>query len=81
MGIFSGFWRLTGRLILFLYSPLSAIKLFFFGPMCRCRFHPTCSQYARECIGKYGVWHSFSLVLRRLCRCHPWNRGGYDPVP
>jgi putative membrane protein insertion efficiency factor len=81
MGIFSGPGRLPLQLVLFFYSLLSAVKLFLFGPTCRCRFHPTCSQYARECIGKYGAGRGLPLILRRLCRCHPWNRGGYDPVP
>ncbi|MDR0727792.1 MAG: membrane protein insertion efficiency factor YidD [Puniceicoccales bacterium] len=73
--------RLPWQLILFFYSLLSAVKLFVFGPACRCRFHPTCSQYARECIYKYGVRHSLPFIFSRLCRCHPWNRGGYDPIP
>jgi putative membrane protein insertion efficiency factor len=40
-----------------------------------CRFTPTCSAYAMEAVR--GSW----LAARRVCRCHPWNEGGYDPVP
>jgi putative membrane protein insertion efficiency factor len=46
-----------------------------------CRFQPTCSQYAVEALQRYGFWRGGWLALRRLSRCHPWNPGGYDPVP
>ncbi|MEA4882778.1 MAG: membrane protein insertion efficiency factor YidD [Clostridia bacterium] len=49
------------------------------GPCCR--FVPTCSQYAEEAIVKHGVAVGTWLALRRLFRCHPFSKGGYDPVP
>ena len=49
------------------------------GP--RCRFHPSCSQYALEAIGHHGMLKGTGLALRRLSRCHPFNPGGFDPVP
>lgn len=46
-----------------------------------CRFAPSCSQYAIEAIRQHGVWRGLLLGGRRVSRCHPWNEGGFDPVP
>jgi len=46
-----------------------------------CRFIPTCSAYAVEAVEKYGAAKGGLLALRRLMRCHPFHKGGYDPVP
>jgi len=46
-----------------------------------CRFTPTCSQYAKEALKKYGIFQGFFLALKRLLKCHPFHVGGYDPVP
>jgi len=46
-----------------------------------CRFYPSCSDYASEAIREYGAVNGSALAARRLCKCHPWHPGGFDPVP
>jgi putative membrane protein insertion efficiency factor len=49
------------------------------GP--KCRFTPSCSNYALEALKKYGVFKGTWLAAKRISRCHPWGGHGYDPVP
>jgi len=69
----------------FVVSGLDKVLLFYqkyisplFPPSCR--FEPTCSEYARQALRKYGLWKGGFLALRRLMRCNPYFPGGYDPV-
>ncbi|MDO4742605.1 MAG: membrane protein insertion efficiency factor YidD [bacterium] len=46
-----------------------------------CRFKPTCSQYCIEAITLHGVFKGLFLSIKRIIRCHPFSKGGFDPVP
>ncbi len=46
-----------------------------------CRYQPTCSVYALEALERHGAVRGGSMMIRRVCRCHPWGGHGYDPVP
>ena len=46
-----------------------------------CRFLPTCSEYAAQCLIDHGLWKGSSLTFKRLCRCHPFGGSGCDPPP
>ena len=60
------------------FSPL---KRFFQVAESPCRYHPTCSQYARECFQTHPFLKALYLTTKRILRCHPFSKGGYDPVP
>jgi putative membrane protein insertion efficiency factor len=56
----------------------SPLKMFY--PHGFCRFTPSCSQYGKEAVEKYGVVKGGAMAAWRVARCNPWNKGGYDPV-
>lgn len=64
---------------------LAAIRLYqqtlskLIGPVCR--FEPSCSRYAAACLETHGAWRGSLLSARRLCKCHPFHAGGFDPPP
>ncbi|WP_258807788.1 membrane protein insertion efficiency factor YidD [Pseudidiomarina sp. CB1] len=65
--------------------PIGCIRFYqwFISPLIgpRCRFQPTCSQYAIEAIQKHGMMRGFWLASKRISKCHPGHPGGFDPVP
>ena len=67
--------RLLIALVKFYRNYISPLR-----PPC-CRYYPTCSQYALEALEKYGALKGGWLALRRILRCNPFHKGGYDPVP
>ena len=68
-----------GRVVL----TVIALYRFVLSPMLgnNCRFAPSCSEYTHDAIVKFGVFNGCWMGLKRILRCHPWNPGGYDPLP
>ncbi len=62
-------------LLIRLYQFTSPVR----PPMCR--YHPTCSHYAAQCIQRHGIIAGVALGIRRILRCNPFCSGGYDPAP
>jgi putative membrane protein insertion efficiency factor len=62
---------------------LLRIYRYFLSPLLgpRCRFMPSCSEYAMQALHTHGAVRGGWLSARRLCKCHPWHPGGFDPVP
>lgn len=58
---------------------LSRLLTAVLGPVCR--FEPSCSAYAFECVRIHGAWRGALLSVTRLSKCHPFHKGGYDPPP
>ena len=71
---------LLARAMLLLYRGALSPALHALSPS-RCRYLPTCSEYAYVATARFGFWRGGALALRRLARCHPFSAGGLDPVP
>lgn len=81
--IFKLLISLPTRLLTYLMLALIAFYRTCISPLLppACRYTPTCSQYAKEAIIKYGPFKGGWLALKRILRCNPWGGSGYDPVP
>lgn len=66
-------------LILFFIKAYRLLLSPFLGQSCR--FEPTCSRYTEQAVKEHGAFKGSLLGAKRICRCHPWNEGGFDPVP
>ncbi|OGT06849.1 MAG: membrane protein insertion efficiency factor YidD [Gammaproteobacteria bacterium GWE2_37_16] len=75
--------NLLNKFLVAIVVVLITVYRFMISPVigANCRFSPTCSEYAKEAFEKYGIWYGGWLTIKRLCSCHPFHKGGYDPVP
>lgn len=73
-------WLASGCIRLYRCT-LSPVLHFIGGPGAGCRFDPSCSRYALECLRVHPFPRACGLILRRILRCHPFHPGGHDPVP
>ena len=61
-----------------IYKKMLSPILSFLGV--RCKYHPTCSEYTIEALKKYGFFKGCFLGIKRILKCNPWSKGGYDPL-
>jgi uncharacterized protein len=79
--------HMAKRIILFLIRIYQKTLSLDHGPLSKylltgtCRYYPTCSEYTRQAVERFGVFEGIWLGSKRLLRCHPWHEGGADPVP
>lgn len=69
---------LPKQIVIFLIKLYQKLSQLF--PRQQCRFFPTCSEYTLQAVNKYGVIKGLKLGLKRISRCHPWHKGGADPL-
>lgn len=72
--------RFVTSLLIFLIKIYQSVLSPFLGAN-KCRYTPTCSEYAKEALTKYGIGKGLYLAIKRILRCAPWGGHGYDPVP
>jgi putative membrane protein insertion efficiency factor len=75
--------KIIQRILSFPFIALIKIYQYGISPLIgpKCRFTPTCSQYAEQALKKYGLFKGTWLAIKRISKCHPGGSSGYDPVP
>lgn len=75
--------QILNEILQFVFLALIKVYQLFISPLLgsNCRYTPTCSQYGKEAILKYGPFKGLWLTIKRLSSCHPWGGHGHDPVP
>lgn len=75
--------KIIQRILSFPFIGLIKIYQYGISPLIgpKCRFTPTCSQYAEQALKKYGLFKGIWLAIKRISKCHPGGSSGYDPVP
>jgi putative membrane protein insertion efficiency factor len=70
---------IISRILIFLIR----IYRFLLSPYigCHCRFFTNCYEYSQKAKSNFGPLEGLNLTIKRLCRCHPWHQGGFDPIP
>lgn len=83
MNFLNSIGQIISKLLKFLFLLIIKFYQLFISPLlgANCRYNPTCSQYGKEAIIKYGPFKGFWLTIKRIGRCHPWGGHGHDPVP
>jgi putative membrane protein insertion efficiency factor len=74
-------WRNLPQVMALVLIRLYQLTISRILPPDTCRFYPTCSHYGFQAIAKYGIIRGGWMAIKRILRCHPFNPGGYDPVP
>lgn len=77
------FYHKISLLIQFVLRILISLYQYGISPLLgnHCRFYPSCSAYAKQALEQHTLFSALKLTLKRLASCHPWHKGGYDPVP
>ena len=83
MKVLGKIWKAISSVFKFIFLALIKGYQYLLSPMlgASCRFTPTCSQYTKKAIEKYGPFKGTYLGIKRILKCHPWGKSGYDPVP
>lgn len=71
---------MKGLLIKLIEEYQKHISLFLESKGIKCKFYPSCSEYMKQAIIKYGIVKGFFLGIKRIIKCNPFSKGGYDPV-